>query len=328
MKISPLARRAATVLVVGAGVVFLALAIQSNWTQIAAYDWHVRWGRLALSIVLLNVSFVIATFIWKRVLDRFADGNARFAALVRIWFTSKIARYIPGKIWQFVAVGQLSAGSGASARVMVSSMIVNTGFILLSGVIIGSVTLARHIPGIPPRAVPAILAAGVVALLASHPRVINFGLLLLSRVTRRDTLTWKGGWGASVELMVLWIGNWLVQGTAFFLFAGSLVHLDASQLLPLAGINAFAFVAGYVAFVAPAGAGIREATMASLLRGTLPMGAAAVVAVASRLWTIASELIGVAVVLLVVPDPRTGKRGAASLEAPEKPDAPGSPPRT
>lgn len=299
MKLSPLARRGAAVLVVGAGVVFLGLTIQRNWAEIAVYGWQARWGQLAFSVVLLNGSFLLAAFIWKRVLDRFASGTPRFLVLVRILYTSKIARYIPGKVWQFVAVGQMSAGSGSSARLMVSSMIVSTGFTLLSGIIIGSVTLFQQVPGLPPTAGIAIGGASVLALLASHPRIIDFGLTLLSKITRRETLTWTGDWGDSAELMLLWIVNWILQGLAFFLFAGSLVHLDAGHILPLTGMNAFAFVAGYIAFVAPAGAGVREATMASLLAGVVPSGAAAIVAIAARLWMIAAELLGVALVLVL-----------------------------
>lgn len=306
MKIPPLVRKAATILVVGAGVAFLWLTIRSNWSQIATYEWHARWGQLALSVGVLVVSFTIAAFIWKRVLDRFATGRTRLPVLMRIWFTSKIARYIPGKVWQFVAVGQMSVGSGSPARVMVSSMIVNTGFSLLSGIVIGSVTLARHIPGLPRGAGLAIGGASVLALLASHPRVINFGLGLLSRFTRRETLTWTGGWLDSMELMLLWIVNWLVQGLAFFLFADSLVDLALSDFLSLTGMNAFAFVAGYVAFVAPAGAGVREATMASMLRGLIPSGAAAIVAIAARLWMVAGELLAVLVILMFVGAPEKG----------------------
>jgi hypothetical protein len=275
------------------------------------------------------VSFTFAAFIWKRVLDRFATGRTRLPVLMRIWFTSKIARYIPGKVWQFVAVGQMSAGSGSPARVMVSSMIVSTGFSLLSGVVIGSVTLARHVPGLPGGAGAAMVGASVLALLASHPRVINFGLAILSRVTRRDTLTWTGGWLDSMELMLLWAVNWLVQGFAFFLFADSFVELAPADFLPLAGMNAFAFVAGYVAFVAPAGAGVREATMASLLRGIMPSGAAAIVAIAARLWMIAGELLAVLLVVLLVPgwtpwDAADGAPADTSSETPEPPD--GNPP--
>lgn len=312
MKLGPVARRAATLLVVGAGVAFLALTIRRNWSEIGAYDWEARWGQLSLSVVLLTADFTFAAYIWKRVLDRFESGATSYPALLRISFISKIARFIPGKVWHFVAVGQLSEGSGTSARVMVSSMLVHIGFVLLSGSITASVILAERIPGVPSNAALALAGASVLALLASHPRVINLCLTLVSKVARRQTFTWTGGWRDSAELMLLSLVYWVVYGVAFFMFADALVRLETPHVLPLTGINAFAFVAGYLAVVAPAGVGVREATMASLLRGILPSGAAAVVAILARLWSIAAELLGVALVLVLVPPPRArGARGGA-----------------
>lgn len=318
MKLAPVARRVAAVLVVGAGVAFLALTIRRNWAEVVAYDWRVRWGQLALSVALLTLSFAWAAYLWKRVLDRFASATAGFATLLRISFISRIARFVPGKIWQFVAVGQLSAGSGASARVMVTSMLVQMGFILLSGLITASVLLAERIPGVPANPALAFGGATVLALLASHPRVIGLCLTVVSKIVRRPTLVWNGGWRDSAELVVLSLVLWAAQGVAFFLFADSLVHLELADLLPLTGINAFSFVVGYLAFVAPAGIGVREATMASLLGGLLPGGTAAVVAIATRLWSIAAELLGVAFVLLLVPAARV-RDGVADVpdEAPD-----------
>lgn len=303
MRLAPLGRKVATVLVVGAGVAFLALTIRRNWSEIGAYDWRARWGQLLLSVLLLTANLAWATYIWKRVLDQFASGATSYRSLLRISFLSKIARYIPGKVWQFVAVGQLSAGSGSSARVMVTSMLVHAGFVLLSGIITASVILAERVPAVPSNPALAIAVASVLALLASHPRIINLCLTVVSKVARREDVTWTGGWRDSAVLMLLSLLNWIGHGVAFFLFADALVHLGVADIVPLTGIYAFAFVAGYLAVVAPAGVGVREATMASLLRGILPSGAAAVVAVVARLWTIAAELLGVALVLVFVPGP-------------------------
>lgn len=317
-------RKVAAVLVVGAGVAFLALTIRRNWSQIAAYDWQARWGQLSLSVMLFTGSFAWAAYLWKRVLDRFPSTAAGYPAVLRISFISRIARFVPGKIWHFVAVGQLSAGSGSSARVMVTSMLVQVGFILLSGLITASVLLAERIPGLPPHPALAIGGASVLALLASHPRIIDLCLAVVSKVVRRPTLAWSGRWRDSAELMLLSLVLWGVQGVAFFLFVDSLVHVELPDILPLTGINAFAFVVGYVAFVAPAGIGVREATMASLLGGMLPGGAAAVVAIATRLWSIAAELLGVALVLLLVRGPRAQRGGDSSPG--ETDERPGSPP--
>jgi glycosyltransferase 2 family protein len=64
----------------------------------------------------------------------------------------------------------------------------------------------------------------------------------------------------------------------------------------MAGVNALSFLVGYASPL-PGGAGLRELAMAELLRPYLPDGVAAVLSIASRLWTIAAELVGGALAL-------------------------------
>lgn len=307
MKLRALAGRAATLVVVGAGLAFVALTIREHWSEIGAYEWQARWGRMAASLGVMAASLVFGTWIWKRVLDRFPDARTPFPDLLRISFLSKVARYIPGKVWQFVAVGQLSERTGGSPRVAVSSMIVHAAFDLLAASIVASVIAARRIDLLPSNPLFAIAGASVLALAAAHPRLIEAGLSLFARVTGRERISWSGGWSDSVEVLALSILSWAGLGLAFYLFVGSLVRVGPGDLLPLIGINAFAFVAGYIVIVAPAGAGVREATMAGLLGRLVPAGAAAVVAILARLWTIAAELLTLAVVIaLTSGDPIDG----------------------
>lgn len=292
-------RRAATVLVVGAGVVFVALAIQRNWSQIGEYDWRIRWGQLLGSVVLLTLSLGWSVFVWKRVLDRFDERGVSFSRLLRISFLSKMARYIPGKIWQFVAVGQLARDTESSPRVMVTSMLVHAGIVLLSAVFASALLIAERVELLASHPTIAVVALAALSLAAAHPKVINLSLSALARIARQDTMRWRGRWLDSVEVFFASLLSWIADGIAFYLFVDALLPVDTVYVIPFIGIHAFSFVVGYVAFVAPAGAGVREATMTTLLRGALPAGAAAVMAVLARLWTIAGELLGAALVLVL-----------------------------
>lgn len=306
-------RRAATVLVVGAGVAFLALTIQRNWAEIGGYDWQARWGRIAVSVALLSASLIWSAYVWHRVLARFEGAGIRFRRLLRISFVSKIARYIPGKVWQFVAVGQLSRGTGSSAGVLVSSLLVHAGFVFLSAVITASVVLAERIDALPSDPTTAVVGLTILCVALSHPRLIDLCLRLAARLSGQGTIRWTGGWLASLETLFFSLLSWIADGVAFYLFVGALVHVDPQQLLALIGIHAFSFVVGYIAFVAPAGAGVREATMATLLAGLLPSGAAAVVAILARLWTIAAELVGLIIALVLAARLPGGDAAGAAL---------------
>jgi uncharacterized membrane protein YbhN (UPF0104 family) len=62
---------------------------------------------------------------------------------------------------------------------------------------------------------------------------------------------------------------------------------------------AAAYVAGYIAVFAPAGAGIREGILVVLLQPIMAREAAVVLAVIARLWTTVLELVPAGLLVLV-----------------------------
>ncbi|HUG40998.1 MAG TPA: lysylphosphatidylglycerol synthase domain-containing protein [Longimicrobiales bacterium] len=309
-------RPVAGAVLVAAAAVFLGLTVARNWHELSAFDWRLRWLQLAASVVALTAVLAWGVVVWKRVLDRFEHPPVGLDVLLRIWFASNLARYIPGKIWQLVGAAELARGAGLSRVVVLSSMMVHVGLSLLSAAAVSAVAMAAW-DAVPLPTLPlALLAAGSVFLV--HPRVIDAGLRLVPRVFHDDLLRWNGRWTDGLVLLALSVVSWILYGLAFVLFLDAIAPVQAGAILPLTGINALSFLAGYVAFLVPAGLGVREGVMAGLLRPLAPAGVAAVIAMVSRLWTIAAELLGAALVLGLT---RAPERGGGSAGGDERPTA-------
>jgi glycosyltransferase 2 family protein len=292
-------------LFVGAAAAFLALTIARHWQQLEAFEWDVRWGVLAASILALAGVLAWGVVVWKVVLDRFDHPPIPLPRLLHIWFLSNLARYVPGKIWQFVGAAELARLAGLSRAVVLTSMMVHVGFSLLAAALVSALVL-------PPASLPGgslvlpAAALGGLAVALVHPALLNTALRLGSRLLRRDILRWRGGWSDGLLILGLSVLSWILYGAAFALFIDAVAGTGPGALLPLAGVNALSFLVGYLVVLAPAGLGAREGAMALLLRPFAPVGVAAFLAVLSRLWTVAAELLGAAVVLALV---RPGKRG-------------------
>lgn len=284
----PVVRRAAVGLLAVAALAFLGGAVARDWARLRGYAWHVQPAALSVSVALGVGVFAFGVAIWRRVLQCFGP-RVGFVTMLRVWAFSNVTRYIPGMVWQLVTAAELGRGAGVPADVLLASLIVHLGLVLLSAAVVAAATLAAL--GLPLAARWPWAVAGVpLVLLAVHPATINLGLRLVNRVTRRQTLTWRGRWRHGIELLVLQIASWLAYGVAFYVFVGGVVAVPASRLLALIGVNALGFVAGYVVLIAPAGLGAREAALVVLLGRFFPTSVAALLAILSRLWTIAAEL--------------------------------------
>lgn len=281
-----------------AAATFLALTIARHWAQLEAFDWEIRWVALLASIAALASVLAWGVVVWKLVLDRFDHPPIPLRHLFRIWFLSNLARYVPGKVWQFVGAAELARAAGLSRAVVLTSMVAHVGFSLLAAAIVSTLVLLTA--GLPDGvSTLGLVTLAALSVLMVHPRVLNGMLALATRLLRREVLRWSGRWSHGLLLLALSVASWVLYGAAFALFVHSIVGVDAASLLPLTGVNALSFLVGYLVFLAPAGLGAREGAMALLLRPFAPPGVAALVAVLSRLWTVAGELLGAVVVLLL-----------------------------
>lgn len=270
-----------------------------NLHELRRFSWEVRPALLLLSVGVLALAFVIGVWIWQLILRRFSIV-IRYRTLARIWFLTNVARYIPGKIWQFVGVAQMGGAAGLPRLTAVTSLALQMGFTLAAALIVGVLLLPAS-GDIAGRIVASLRWLTPIALLAVHPRAIGLGLVLLRRITRREVADWRGSWGEGVWLLTLAGLAWLVYGTAFYLFLQALIPLPAAALPPVVAMNALAFAAGYVVLIAPAGLGAKEASLAGFLSMLVPLPVAAALAVAARLWTMAGELLPVPFFLFAAP---------------------------
>jgi uncharacterized membrane protein YbhN (UPF0104 family) len=183
---------------------------------------------------------------------------------------------------------------------LLTSMLIQTGLLIASAAVVAVpfVMLTES----DSRVAIAAVSAGALGLaaVAVHPRVLNGALRLVPRALHRDVLHWRGAWSHGLILLGLFVVAWLGNGGAFALFVRSLIEIPAAAVPGLVAANAIAVAAGILVFVVPAGLGAREAVLALLLSPYAPgPGVAALVAVASRLWVLAAEVLGAALSLTV-----------------------------
>ena len=289
-------RTALAVALVGATLVFLGLAIARHWAQIAAYDWRIDPAKLVLSVLLLVGAMAWGVFVWHRVLHRFEARELPFRSLLWIWFLSNLARYVPGKIWQFVGAVQLGRRAGVAPSVLLTSLLIHTGLTLVSAAIVSLLALPTLVFAMGAWGTAAVLLGATAGLFLVHPRVLNLGLRLVPDRLSAEGLAWSGSWGDGVRLLALAVVAWGVYGAAFALFADALVGIPLSVAPALIAANALAFLIGYMVMVTPGGLGAREAALALMLGPLGSLGVAAVIAVAFRLWLIVGEVVGAGLV--------------------------------
>jgi hypothetical protein len=285
-------------------------------------------GTLLVSTVMLVGVYLLHALMWRRITADVGGGTTSLRAALHAYFVSSLGRYIPGRLWQLAGLAVLAGRAGLTpSRAVAASLFAQLGF-LTTGLVFLGVTLpdlARRVNpgstrGLNPVVIAsalAVAAAAAIWLLAAtrlgrslHAwaerhlgarmgQRVATTLAIADEVEPRRALLWSAGYAVS----------WLLFGAAFVVFVRAFAPVPAEHLLATAGTVAAAYLAGYLFLLAPAGLGFREVTMGVLLAQFLTPGTAAVVAVLSRVWFTAAELLPLAFIPLL---PRSTTAASAS----------------
>lgn len=282
-------RKAAGIVFVVAAFAYLAILIYRNVGALRAEEWTVRPGVMVGSLVLHIVGLLWGVGAW-RLLLRVMGHRVSYRQLARIGFVSGLGRYLPGKVWQFVGAAHLGRASGLTAVATVTALAAHTIFFMIGAAFV-SVYFLPEALGVSAAGMTMLRRLAPLLFLLVHPAVIRTALHLLRRITRKELGEWTGGWGSGLGFVALSIAGWVITGTAFYLFILSFTPIPLESLPTIIGINAASFIFGTLFFPAPAGLGAKELALTTLLAGYVTGPMAAVLAIASRLWTVAAEVI-------------------------------------
>lgn len=281
-----------------AALVAVAVALSGRWDAWAAVagaegvGWRLRPWWLLGAVICEVLAILAGAALWASVF-RACGACIGVREGVSVWLGTQLARYLPGKIWQATGLVAYVRARGDSGVVALT-----VGLVLQAGTVATGVGIAAAVLG--PRSFgaigpwSAIIGALAIAAALSPPvlrATIRLGRRLLKESPDSEPPAVQGRvlLQATLGCLVLW----LPQGLGFWLLLEGMLASNPLGPIEALGVFAAAYVAGYLVILAPAGMVVREAAMASLLglAAGLPIGPAAALALAARLWSTVSEVV-------------------------------------
>lgn len=302
-------RRVGGFAVTAAIFVWILKPVVRHWDQVKDRAGQTSWGRVLLASVMFSAFlFAFRAMSWRRILTAFGH-RLPVAPATRIWSSSELARYLPGVIWQVVGRVYLVRPYGVSGSVCSASQILELSIFLLANVLLAVGCLTwLGIKTFPDPMVRGWLYAAMalvpVLVVLVHPRIFY-------RLTNR-VLDWLGKPPVAGRLrfrelcgLLVWSVLGLVwQGLAIWLVVSGPLALQPQKWWVVAGAYSLAWCAGFLAFWAPGGIGVREFVFIAAMEFALPprvraqfsdpkvlLGFLAFLSVLLRLWATSGELI-------------------------------------
>jgi uncharacterized membrane protein YbhN (UPF0104 family) len=281
--------------------------IVSNWATVEKQILAYPLPQFVLAAVMFaTFLFLFRAMTWWVMLRGFGH-RLPLAASVRIWSTSELARYIPGSIWQVLGRIYLVRPYGVSGSVCSTSQILELASFLLVNLCVALSCLLWYFSKIDPQAKPILLAAmGLVPFLGLllHPRIFyRIVNVVMRRIGKQPIVVRLRGKHLSALLVWSAIGL-LWQSAAVYVLTADSLHLQPTKWWVVAGSYCLAWCAGFLAFWAPGGLGVREWVFVTVMAVALPDSAKqqfsnpaslaaylAFLSILLRLWATAGELL-------------------------------------
>ena len=293
-------RAGAQIVLIGGAVLFLVKTAREHAGTFSSWDAPIDWPTLLAASALVVGAFALMVVTWSASL-RWWRAPVSFLSALRIWSLSNLARFIPGAVWQFAGLAALAAEEGVSPLAATGAVLLQQLVLLATGVVVAVMMAPAWVEpiarGLPPLAIAGIaiviLSVFVLAIPLAMPGIGRS----LSRITKREFAWPQPSLSAFAGYTAALVVPWLVYAAAFWLFGRALLGPSAPSLQIAGGAFVASYVAGIVAVFAPAGIAVREAALVAMLAPVVNAPAALLLAIGSRLWMIALEILMAAAVV-------------------------------
>jgi hypothetical protein len=256
---------------------------------------------LLLASVLTVLTYGLLIRAWAYSLSWW-NQRLEFAPALHIWCTTNLARFVPGAVWQFVGLASLAAAHGVSVVAATGAVLLQQLLFLVVGLGLGLVLAPQFLGswarGLPTIAGVTLAAALVPAILLGFPTVSAWLGRLAERLLGRTAVMPAPPRRALGLYLVTMLAGWIGYGVAFWLFGRAVLGTDAPGLALSVAAFTTSYVAGLIAVFAPGGIVVREAALVAALGPALGPARALLLALGSRLWLLALEVVTAALVIV------------------------------
>jgi uncharacterized membrane protein YbhN (UPF0104 family) len=264
---------------------FIAHLVVTRWGAVEELRRTLAIWQPIVCLLLILAGKLIHTEVVRSMIGA-VNSQSRFRDAFYAHNVSQLGKYIPGAIWQFVALYEIYRRYGITSSQAVQMMLLENGSMVATSSLLGLAAAPVFL-----LLLQSFLSWPLIAVLVAAAIVALTALALTKRFADRVRVVLHSSWRYRflvVRVVLLFLAMWILIGlSAAALFAG----YEALSPLYVIALFGMSFVIGFAAPFAPAGIGVRDVVFAVGLTGIVEPQAAAFITIGHRILYIAADLI-------------------------------------
>jgi uncharacterized membrane protein YbhN (UPF0104 family) len=328
--------RGAQALVAVLVIYFVYRSVSTQIEQSRFLELHFTLGYLLAAWVAIAAYYLLFAGGLMLVI-RALGYRPRYRDIFKLSFAANLGKYLPGGVWQVAGKVAMARQAGVDRHAALVASVVESAVSVTGGLLLflSTTLLGAPFPAGVPKWPLYALMVGIFA--ALQPQIFARVVALAMRLLKIDGDPPHLKFRQIVALVLYYSAIWVVAGAAFWFFTRSLTSDPGASVFAYAGYYAAAMVGGLLVLFVPAGLGVREGFLVTLVGAVVSGGVATawIVALAARVWSVAMELVlsGVAVTMPfsgpgLADDDQAGDDSAAGAPGPRDTAGSGDPDRS
>lgn len=276
---------------------FMVWKIKSDWFAVSAFAWKFNLFNLATAIFISFIAYLFNVFSWH-LLTKVLSFRISFRDNLKVWTFSNLTRFIPGKIWQYPSrilllsekkIDSFVSGAATLIEILLNfssaSVVVSLSFLLwkFPKELTGHYLLLIILMTIPL----------FIIFLFNKKSLIFFGQLFRKITHRKFTglEKIKISYFKIFPLLIIFALRFCITSVFLLFLIKGFVQISFVNYIFILGVSTFSWLLGYLSFFSPAGLGVAEISLATLLSPVVPFSVGSIIAVIYRLITLSTELM-------------------------------------
>ncbi|MBR0483295.1 MAG: flippase-like domain-containing protein [Oscillospiraceae bacterium] len=278
-------------------IYFLGSYFLDNWEKIKEIDWNIDAFSLTVSFLLYFAYIVTLASLWHFITKLNQCSIRHFDAVIAYLYSIP-GKYIPGKVFMLAARCPAYEKEGKPLRKITVCFLLENACTLLGAAFLFLISLFFFPNDLLENYKYLTVLLIIAFFICINPKIINFFLGIIGKIAKKDMLI-PVTYPDMLKTVLLFIANWLVAGSGFYMLVHAVYPVPASQWLYIGGIYGLSTIIGILALFAPSGLGVREGILTAGLCLIMPEEYALTISLISRLWQTVAEIILVSGAFLV-----------------------------
>lgn len=258
----------------------------------------------ALTLVAQVGFWLLLTITWKNIVAEITFTRIPLLTSFSHMALVGLGKYLPGKVWGMVVRWSHMSKQGISSSKSIIATYMEQILLLHAGIVLSGVLTALVFQTNIAWLIGFLSLLSVFIAARYHNPLLSWLLGKLNKIGYfKSTVDIPLSSFPYLQYLTAYFVIWMLSGLVLTLLFMTFLQRDSLSielLLALLLANTAGISAGFLALFAPGGIGVREAVSIAMLSPFMPLSDAVAITVLSRIWLVATDLMGGGVGMVIL----------------------------